>query len=89
MNKRESNGELWHSMICLSLAVRFKKDKERLGLAAAVERLRDGLAYNGLTLHGDGRLLAGVLDGNVSSVELAEGICSAGRMGLVNVPALQ
>jgi len=32
-------------MICLSLAVAFEEDRVRLGLAAAVDRLRDALAY--------------------------------------------
>jgi hypothetical protein len=32
----------------------------------------DAVAYNGLTLDSDERLLAGVLAGSVSSVELAE-----------------
>jgi hypothetical protein len=54
----------------------------RLGLPAAVDRLRNALAYNGLTLDSDARLLAGVLSGAVSGVELAEAICSARRMTL-------
>jgi hypothetical protein len=70
-------------MTCLSLAVGFEEDRARVGLSAAVERLRDALAYNGLTQDGDDRLLAGVLTGEVSSVTLAEAICSAQRMGLV------
>jgi hypothetical protein len=40
-------------MICLSLAVGFEEDRARLGLAAAVDRLRDALGYNGLTLDGE------------------------------------
>jgi hypothetical protein len=43
------------------------------------DRLRDALAYNGLTLDGDERLLARVLDGDVSSVQLAEAIPGTGR----------
>jgi hypothetical protein len=74
---------LWRGMICLSLAVGFEEDRARLGLPAAIDRLRDALAYNGLTLDGDERLFAGVLDGRVSSVELAEAICSRPRMGLL------
>jgi hypothetical protein len=74
--------DLLRSAICLSLAVGFEEDRAKLALAAAVERLRDALAYNGLTLDGDERLLAGVLDGSVSSVELAEAICSPQRMDL-------
>jgi hypothetical protein len=41
---------LWRGMICLSLAIGFEEDRARLGLPAAVDRLRDALAYNGLTL---------------------------------------
>jgi hypothetical protein len=69
-------------MICLSLAVGFEEDRARLGLPAAVDRVRDALAYDGLMLDSDARLLAGVLSGDVSSVELAEAICSPRRMDL-------
>ena len=34
---------LLRGMICLSLAIGFEEDRARLGLAAAVERLRDAL----------------------------------------------
>jgi hypothetical protein len=68
--------------------VGFEEDKARLGLPAAVEQLRDALAYNGLSLDGDERLLAGVLDGSVSSEQLAEAICSPRRMGLLDAQAL-
>ena len=47
-----------------------------------MDRLRDALAYNGLTLDTDERLLAGVINGSVSSVELAKAICSARRIRL-------
>ncbi len=56
----------------------------RLGLPAAVDRLRDALAHNTLPLDGDERLVAGVLDGSVSSVQLAEAVCSKQRMGLTD-----
>jgi len=46
------------------------------------DRVRDALAYHGLTLDSDERLLARVLDGDVSSVQLAEAICSERRMSL-------
>jgi hypothetical protein len=62
-------GDPWRGMICLSLAVGFEEDRARLGLPAAVDRLRDALAYNGLTLDGDERLLAGVLDGRWQRVQ--------------------
>ena len=42
----ESATALWRGMICLSLAVGFEEDRARLGLPAAVDRLRDALAYN-------------------------------------------
>ncbi len=78
IHTRESvKDPLWRGMICLSLAVGFEEDRARLGLSVAVDRLRDALAYNGLTLDGDERLLAGASDGSVSSVQLAESICSA------------
>jgi len=79
---------LLRGITCLSLAIGFEEDRARLGLPPAVERLRDALAYNGLTLDGDERLLAGVLDGSVSSVQLAEAICSPRRMGLSESPAV-
>jgi len=69
-------------MICLSLAIGFEEDRARLDLPAAVERLRDALAYNGLTLDGDDLLMAQALTGEVSDVQLAEAICSMQRMGL-------
>jgi hypothetical protein len=69
-------------VICLSLAMRFEKDRARLGLHGAVDQLRDLLAHNGLTLDSDERLLAGVLEGSVSSAQLAKAI-SPRRMGLV------
>jgi hypothetical protein len=48
---RDAHSELRRGMICLSLPVGFEEDRVRLGLPAAVERLRDALAYNGLTLY--------------------------------------
>jgi hypothetical protein len=75
---------LWPGMICLSLAIGFEEDRARLGLPAAAERLRDALAYNGLTLDGDDLLIARALTGDVSSFQLAEALCSVWRMGLPN-----
>jgi hypothetical protein len=43
--------DLLRGMICLSLSIGFEEDKARLGLPAAVDRLRDALAFNGLTLY--------------------------------------
>ena len=78
--------QVWRGMICLSLAIGFEERRARLGLPAAVERLRDALKYNDLMLDGDERLLAGVLDGSVSSVALAEEMCSMRRMRSSGLP---
>jgi len=43
--------DLLRGMVCLSLAAGFEEDRSRLGLPAAVDRLRDALAFNGLTRH--------------------------------------
>jgi hypothetical protein len=59
---------VWNGMICLSLAIGFEEDHARLGPPAAVDRVRDALALNGLTLDGDELL------GSVSSEQLAEAI---------------
>ena len=75
--------DLGRGMICLSLAVGFEEDRARLGLPAAVDRLRDALAFNGLTQDGDERLLAGV-----SAVQLAEAICPPARMWLPSAQAV-
>jgi hypothetical protein len=58
--------DLLRGMTCLSLAIGFEEDRARLGLTAAVDRLRDALAYNGLTLDGYDLLMAQVLTGEVS-----------------------
>lgn len=75
-------------MICLSLAAGFEEDRARLGLPAAIDRLRDALSYNELTMDGDEALLAGAVEGSVSSVQLAEAICSARRMDLLGVSSV-
>ena len=80
--------DLFRGMICLSLVVGFEEDKARVGLSAAIERLRNALAYNGLRLDSDDQLLARPLAGEVSSIELAEAICSPRRMGLSEVPTV-
>jgi hypothetical protein len=77
-----NSSNMWRGMICLSLAVGFEEDRARLGLPAAVDRLRDALSYNGLTLDGDDLLMAQALTGEVSGVQLAEALCSMQRMGL-------
>jgi hypothetical protein len=69
-------------MICLSLAVGFEEDRVRLGLSAAIDRLRNALLENDLSLPDDDQLLASVLTGNVSSQQLAEALCSMKRIGL-------
>jgi len=47
MHQPRLANNLWRGMICLSLAVGFEEDLARLGLAAAVERLRDAPVYKG------------------------------------------
>jgi hypothetical protein len=84
----EVGDPLWHAMICLSLMIGFEEDRARLGLPAAVDRLRDAVAYNGLTLDTDELLLADVLAGDVPSVQLADATCSPRRMGLPEAPAV-
>jgi hypothetical protein len=79
---------VWRGMICLSVAIGFEEHRARLGLPAAVDRLRDALAYNGLTLPSDEKLLAGARAGEVSSAQLAEAICSPWRMALPEAPAI-
>ena len=87
MTADSSTDGLWRGMICLSLSVGFEEDRARLGLPAAVDRLRISLIENALWLNGDDELLAGVLMETVSSVELAEQLCSMRRMGLPGATA--
>jgi hypothetical protein len=82
MTTARSTDSIFRGMICLSLAVGFEEDRARLGLAAAVHRLRNALIENALWLSGDDELLAGVLAEKVSSQDLAETLCSMRRMGL-------
>jgi len=49
-------------------------------------RARGALAYNGLALDGDERLVASALDGSVSGVQLAEAVYSARRIRLAEEP---
>jgi hypothetical protein len=77
-----SPDQLVRGMICFSLALGFEEDRGRLGLSAAIDRLRSALAENDLLLPGDDQLLAGVLSGDVSSQHFAEALCSMKRMGL-------
>jgi hypothetical protein len=73
---------LLRGMICLSLAVGFEEDRARVGLAAAIDRLRTALIANDLWLCGDDQLLDGVITGKVSSEQFAEALCSMKRMSL-------
>jgi len=84
MSKDESKEHLWRGMVCLSLAIGFEEDRVRLGLEAAVNRLRDGLKYNGLWLDGDDQLLGSTLNNEISRERLAQMLCSIRRMGLVD-----
>jgi len=77
-----SPDHLLRGMICLSLAVGFEEDRARVGLAAAIDRLRSALIANDLWLHGDDQLLVGVITGEVSSEQFAEALCSMERMRL-------
>lgn len=77
-----SSDHLVRGMICLSLALGFEEDRARLGLSAAVDRLRNALIENDLSLPDDDQLLAAVLTGNVSSQQFAEALCSMKRIGL-------
>jgi hypothetical protein len=61
--------DLLRGMLCLSLAIGFEEDQVRLGLRAAVDRLRDALAYNGLMLDGHAALLKCVLASGISDVQ--------------------
>lgn len=87
MTADSSTDGLWRGMICLSLAVGFEEDRARLGLAAAVDRLRIALIENALWQSGDDELLANVLTERVSSRELAEALCTMRRMGLPGATA--
>jgi hypothetical protein len=70
-------------MICFSLALGFEEDRARLGLPAAIDRLRNALFENDLSLPSDEELFADVLSGNISSQQFAESLCSMKRMGLL------
>ena len=78
----DSSDHLVRGIICLSLAVGFEEDRAWLGLSAAIDRLRDALIENDLSLPDDDQLLAGVLTGSVSSEQFAEALCSMKRIGL-------
>jgi hypothetical protein len=58
-----------------------QEDHARLGLAVAVDGLRDALVENDLLLPGDEQLLAGVLGGHVSGDQFANALCSMKGMG--------
>ena len=74
--------DLLPGITCLSLAIGFEEDRSRLGLAAAVDRLRDALHYDDLWMPGDDLLLDQARTGQLSSEQFAEAICSEGRMEL-------
>jgi len=83
MTSDPESADPWsRGMMCLRLAISFDEDLVRLGLAAAVARLREGLAYNDLTLDTDERLFARVMAGEIFGADLAEAICSPRRMEL-------
>jgi hypothetical protein len=78
----DSADHLWRGIVCLNVAMRFEKDRARLGLSSAIDRVRVALSDNGLWLDGDDQLLASVLVGDISSQQFAEALCSMKRMGL-------
>ncbi len=78
----DSADGLVRGMICFSLALGFEEDRARLGLSAAIDRLRAALVDNDLLLPDDEQLFGGVLAGKISSEQFAEGICSMRRMRL-------
>jgi hypothetical protein len=78
----KTTDHLWRGMLCLSLAMRFERDRARLGLSTALDRVRTALTDNDLWLDGDDELLANVLVGEVSREQFAEALCSMRRMGL-------
>jgi hypothetical protein len=67
--------------------MRFEKDRARVGLSTALDRVRAALSDNGLWLDGDNQLLASVLVGEVSDEQFAEALCSMKRIGLPRGPA--
>ena len=42
--KKTAPDALWRGMVCLDIALTFADDRARIGLAAAVDRLRDAQA---------------------------------------------
>jgi hypothetical protein len=80
--KTDTGEHVWRGILCLSVAMRFEKDRARLGLSAAIDRVRVALCDNGLWLEGDDQLLANVSTGSVTSEQFAEALCSTQRMGL-------
>jgi hypothetical protein len=82
MTSDKTGDNLWRGILCLSLAMRFEKDRARLGLLTALDRVRVALGDNGLWLDGDDELLTNVLIGKVSDEQFAEALCSMKRMGL-------
>ena len=73
---------MWRGILCLSVAMRFERDRARFGVATALSQVRRALSENGLWLEGDEQLLSGVLGGLVSSERFAEALCSIERLGL-------
>jgi hypothetical protein len=88
MDENGPDTPLWRGMVCLDIALTFADDRARIGLAAAVDRLRDALVRNDLWMAGDDELLTRVLADKISPELLAESICSPRRMGLPGAPVV-
>jgi hypothetical protein len=73
----QTRDPLWRGMVCLSIAITFREDRTRIGLPAALDRLRDALKRNDLWVAGDDELLAQALTDKLWPEALAEGICSS------------
>jgi len=85
--KTDTADQLWRGIICLSVAMRFEKDRARLGLSIAIDHVRVALSDNGLWLEGDEQLLADVYAGKISREQFAEALCSMRRLGLaITIP---
>ena len=67
--------------LCPVLISRFRGEGPQLGLATAVERVRQALALNGLLLPDDETVFARALAGEGVGVNVAEWVCSLPRKG--------
>jgi hypothetical protein len=68
------------ALVSVVTAINFEMNRDRLGLVAAVDRLRESLLLNDLWIAGDDAFLAAILTGEVSPVEIAASLCSELRL---------